>query len=86
MKTNMTQEEIRSIVLRTLGDIAPEVDLDEIDPGVAFADQFDFDSVNCLNLVLELGREVQVEIPESDCPKLSTLNGCVAYLGAKVGC
>ncbi len=86
MKTNMTQQAIRSIVLRTLGDIAPEVDLDKIDPSVAFADQFDFDSVNCLNLVLALGRGLQVEIPESDCPKLSTLNGCVAYLAAKVGC
>ena len=85
MNTNMTQQEIRSIVLRMLGEVAPEVDPDAIDPDLAFADQFDFDSVNCLNLVLALGREVHVEIPESDCPKLSTLSGCVAYLAAKVG-
>jgi acyl carrier protein len=84
MKANMPQQEMRSIVLRTLGETAPEVDPDEIDPNVAFADQFDFDSVNCLDFVLALGRELQVEIPEWDCPKLSTLNGCVAYLVAKV--
>ena len=80
----MTQDEIRSIVLRTLADIAPEVDLEVMDPKMAFADQFDFDSVNCLNLVLTLGQELQVEIPESDCPNLSTLNGCITYLAAKV--
>ena len=54
----MTQDEIRSIVQRTLADIAPEADLESMDPNVAFADQFDFDSVNCLNLVLALGREL----------------------------
>ena len=51
----MPQQEMRSIVLRTLGETAPEVDPDEIDPNVAFADQFDFDSVNCLDFVLALG-------------------------------
>lgn len=82
----MRQDEIRSIVQQTLAGIAPEADLESMDPNVAFADQFDFDSVNCLNFVLTLGRELQLEIPESDCPKLSTLNGCVAYLtAAKVG-
>ena len=84
MKANMTEKDIRSVALRVLGDIAPEFDLEDLEPDTAFADQFDFDSVNCLNFVLGLGRELQVEIPESDCPKLSTLNGCVAYLAAKV--
>jgi acyl carrier protein len=64
----MTEKDIRSAALRILSDIAPEVDLEDLEPDTAFVDQFDFDSVNCLNFVLGLGRELQVKIPESDCP------------------
>jgi acyl carrier protein len=78
------EEQIRSVALRLVGEIAPEADLENLDPNVSFADQLDFDSVNCLNLVLGLGREFGVTIPESDCHRLSTLNGCVEYLAPKV--
>jgi acyl carrier protein len=83
-KKKRKQARIRAATLQILADIAPEVDLEQIDPDVAFADQFDFDSVNCLNLVLALGRELGVEIPETDCHRLSTLNGCVTYLTARI--
>jgi acyl carrier protein len=75
---------IRSVALRILRQIAPEANLENLNADVAFADQFDFDSVNCLNFVLALGRELRVEIPESDCHRLSTLNGCLEYLVPKV--
>ena len=84
MNSTNTEEHIRTVAIRILNDIAPEVDLQNLEPDVAFADQFDFDSVNCLNFVLELGREFQISIPETDCHKLSTLNGCVAYLRPKL--
>jgi hypothetical protein len=35
MKINMTDEHIRSVARRLLGDIAPEVDLENLDPDVA---------------------------------------------------
>ena len=37
-----------------------------------------------LNFVVGLHAETGVEVPESDYPKLATLEGCVAYLGAAV--
>lgn len=76
----MTAAEIRSAVLETLGDIAPEVDLPALDPEQTFADQFDFDSVDCLNLVQGLEGSLNVDIPEGDCPKLASLNSAVNYL------
>lgn len=79
----MTKEEIRATVLRLLGDIAPEADLTQIDPDVNFRDQLDIDSMDFLNFVMALHERLHVEIPETDYPKVVTLNGCVAYLSVQ---
>jgi acyl carrier protein len=75
-------DQTRSTILRLLGDIAPEADLQTIRPEVSLRDQLDIDSMDFLNFVIALHREFQVEIPEHDYPKLATLNGCVDYVMA----
>lgn len=52
-------------------------------PGINFRDQLDLDSMDFLNFVLALHDRLRVEIPETDYPKLYTLDGAVAYLTAK---
>ena len=81
----MTEAEIKQVVRDALGNIAPEVDLDAIDQGKNLRDQIDIDSVDFLNFVIGLHKETNIEIPDSDVAKLSTLNGCVSYLLAKTG-
>jgi acyl carrier protein len=76
----MTNEELRGTVLGILGAIAPEADLDHLKPDVALRDQLDLDSVDLLNFVVALRKQLHVEIPEKDYPKLATLAGCVNYL------
>ena len=76
----MTRDEIRAIVLRTLGEIAPEADLSTLEPDVSFRDQLDVDSMDLLNFVIALHAVLHVDIPEVDYPKLATLDGCVDYL------
>jgi acyl carrier protein len=78
----VTREEVRAIVLRTLGEIAPEADLTAIEPGVGFREQLDLDSMDFLNFVVALHATLRVEIPEADYPRLGTLDGCVDYLTA----
>ena len=78
----MTRDEIRETILRILSKIAPEADLSRIKPNLRIRDQLDIDSMDLLNFVIELHKELRVEIPESDYPKLSTLDGCVNYLEA----
>lgn len=80
----MNEAEIRQIVRQALGNIAPEVDFDAIDPAKDLRDQIDIDSVDFLNFVIGLHRELNVEIPDSDVGKLVTVNGCVAYLMSRV--
>jgi acyl carrier protein len=81
----MPEEEIRSISIRIMGRIAPEAPLDNIDPGRRLRDQFDFDSVDFLNFVMELQEAFKIQIPEVDYPSLATLKGCIEYLRPRIG-
>lgn len=78
----MTRAEIRETVLRVLGRIAPEADLSRLKPDLRIRDQLDIDSMDLLNFVIALHKELKLEIPESDYPKLATLNGCTNYLAS----
>ena len=73
------------IVCRALSNVAPEVDIESIDPAKDLRDQIDIDSVDFLNFVIGLHKELNVDIPDADLPKLTTLNGCIDYLLAKTG-
>ena len=76
----MTEEEIRAAVLRAIGRIAPEADLAALDPRANMRDQLDIDSVDFLNFAIGLNKELGVDIPDADLPKLASIDGCVAYL------
>ena len=41
------------------------------------------DSMDLLNFVIGLHKELAVDIPETDYPRLATLDGCVDYLAAR---
>jgi acyl carrier protein len=79
----MTKDEFREVVLRVLGQIAPEANMSQIKPNLRIRDQLDIDSMDLLNFVVGLHKELQVEIPEADYPRLATLNGCVDYLAVQ---
>lgn len=70
-------------VLGVLSGIAPEVDLSTIDPTQDLRDQCDIDSVDFFNFVIGLHRALNIEIPDADVARLTTLEGCVKYLLAR---
>jgi acyl carrier protein len=81
----MRPHEALGVILSVLADVAPEVDSDQIDPGVDLTEQLDLDSMDYLNWMLGINRETGIEIPERDYPKFMTLNGAVDYLvGSRV--
>ena len=81
----MIEAELRQIVLDTLGDIAPEADLQTLPPDKGLREELDIDSMDFLNFVIALHEKLGVDIPESDYPQLITLDGAVAYLRNKLG-
>ena len=63
-----------------LKSIAPEVEEDELRDDRPLRSQVDLDSMDWLNFLLGLHRELKVEIPEADYAHLLTLADVVAYL------
>lgn len=76
----MTTEELKATVINAFSNVAPEADVASIDPAENFRDQFEIDSVDFLNFVLALEQRLGIKVPEVDYPKLSSLDGCLAYL------
>lgn len=80
----MTRDDIRAVVLRLLADRAPEIDFAQIRPDRPLRDQIDLDSMDYLNFLVALHKELGISVPEKDYPKLATLNGCIDYLASRV--
>ena len=80
----LTEDQIKTAVLEVIANIAPEVDIENLDPAMRLRNQFDFDSVEFMNFAVSLQKKLAVEIPEADYLQLSTLNSCVAYLKSKL--
>jgi acyl carrier protein len=80
----MNREELARRVLELVTGIAPDVDAAAVIPGIDFRDQFDFDSMDTLNLAIALHRELGVEVPEADYGQLASVDKCVAYLGPRL--
>lgn len=78
----MTSAELRSRVIQALSAVAPEADLASLQSNVSLRDQLDIDSMDFLNFVIALHKDLKVNIAEADYPKLLTLDGGVAYLTA----
>lgn len=77
------EDQIEKAILEVIGGIAPEADLDHLDPAQRFRDQFDFDSVDFVNFAAALQEKLNATIPEQDYPQLATLKSAVAYLRTK---
>ena len=80
----MERDELARRVLAMVTEIAPDVDPAAVIPGVDFRDQFDFDSMDTLNLAIALHRKLGVDVPEADYSRLASLGKCVAYLAPRL--
>lgn len=76
----MTKEEVRSAILDILSDIAPDEDLSNVDDNKKLRDQFNLDSMDFLDIVMELRKRYNLEVPEKDYEHLVTMSSCVAHL------
>ncbi|MBF0273689.1 MAG: acyl carrier protein [Nitrospinae bacterium] len=80
----MTKEDIKSAILEIIEDINPDEDVNNVDPQKNLRDQFDLDSMDFLDIVMELRKRYGVEVPEADYMELATLDSCITYLEPKL--
>jgi acyl carrier protein len=76
----MTTADIREAVLDILSGIAPDEDLSDLKGDVPFREQLELDSMDFLDIVMELRKRYRVQIPEDDYMELRSMDSTVAYL------
>lgn len=76
----MTTAEIRDEVLEILEDIAPDDDLSDLKDDAPFREQLELDSMDFLDIVMELRKRHRIQIPEEDYTQLASMDSTVAYL------
>jgi acyl carrier protein len=80
----MEAKALAEVVFRTLTSIAPEVEPETLKRGVPLREQVDLDSIDWLNFLVGLDKELGIDIPETDYRKLVTLDDLLAYLEERV--
>jgi acyl carrier protein len=76
----MTADEIRKAILDILHDIAPDEDLGQLKDDVPFRDQLELDSMDFLDIVMELRKRYRIQIPEEQYTELASMASTVRYL------
>jgi len=76
----MVPADIRKVILSILERIAPDEDLSNLDDSKPFREQMELDSMDFLDIVMELRKLYRVQIPEADYPNLISMDSTVTYL------
>lgn len=76
----MTRDAIKDLIIDIISDIDEDAELETLDPDVPLREQVELDSMDFLDIVMELRKRQQLQIPESDYGQLATLNSCADYL------
>lgn len=79
----MTEDQVKQIVIDIINEIAPDEETTGLKDEVNLRDQMDLDSMDFLDIVMELRKQHSIEVPEEDYPKLASLASCAEYLTPK---
>ncbi len=80
----MSPAEIREEIIDILSDIAPDENLDDLVDDTNFREQLELDSMDFLDIVMELRKRHRVQIPEEDYGNLASMHTTVTYLEPKM--
>ncbi|MGI6611450.1 MAG: acyl carrier protein [Limnochordia bacterium] len=72
-------ERVRELVVDQLG-----VDTEEVTVEASFVDDLGADSLDIVELVMAFEEEFELEIPDEDAEKITTVGAAVKYIKAKV--
>ena len=67
----MTENAIKQVILDIIGVVAPDADLSDVKSDVRLRDQLDMDSMDFLDIVMELRKRYKIEVPKEDYAELA---------------
>lgn len=76
----MEEQKLAQIVLSAIMDVAPEIEVQEVENDTDLRNELDFDSIDYLNFIIKLNEELGVKIPETDYRNLATPAKALEYL------
>jgi acyl carrier protein len=76
----MNEEEVVIAIKDIIQTVAPDENVSVLDHSERLRDQIDLDSMDFLDIVMELRKLYGIQVPEEDYKELASLNSCVAYL------
>ena len=79
----MIEQQVRQLVVDIIAVVAPDADLSNIRDDVPLRDQLDLDSMDFLDIVMELRKRHKIEVPKEEYAQLASLDSCVSYLAPK---
>ena len=79
----MTEDQVKQIVIDIIKEIAPDEDTSDLKSAINLREQMDLDSMDFLDIVMELRKQHGIEVPEADYPELASLDSCANYLTPK---
>ena len=80
----MAPAEIKEVILDILENIAPDEDLSGLKDDVPFREQLELDSMDFLDIVMELRKRYRIQVPEEDYMQLASMDSTVKYLEPKM--
>jgi acyl carrier protein len=78
----MTAEEARNVLTEAFLDVAPDADPSTVSGDANSREELSIDSMDFLAVLERVADETGIEIPETDYPKIETMDGFVAYLAS----
>ena len=79
----MSDQDLIDRLRRILGDVAPDLDVATVAIDADLRNDIGLDSMDFLNFVIAISKELGVAIPEADYGKVATLGNCSAYVAAR---
>jgi acyl carrier protein len=73
-------DKVKNIIVKQLG-----VNVDEVTEDASFIDDLGADSLDTVELVMELEKEFGIEIPDDDANNIRSVGDAVKYIEEKAG-
>ena len=83
-REHMDDEQIRSTIMAAIRAVAPEADLQGIDPGRPLVEQVELDSMDWLNVAAALQERLPVGIPEGELDREASVDSILAFVASRL--
>ena len=80
----MTKEEVKQSILDIITSIIPDEDLSDLNHDAPLRDEAGLDSMDFLDIVMELRKRFSIDVPEQDYKEFITLNSSTNYLAPRM--